>query len=779
MIVVAFILYSKSVQDIVKVSDNKHESWRLVDELRHSSDELTRMARTYVNTKNTMYKIYFDHIVNIRNGLVPRPERYDEIYWDLSLGDNMPKNVSATQVVQLKTLFEKQKFPSSEMDKINLILLNSNKLISHERDAFVMLETKADDIARRMLYNDDFMIKKLAVMQPVDELFVMMKNRTDMAMSTAKSRTIFFRNVFIFLCIFLLLIIWQLKNELLNTLGAGVDIIHDHIKKIGTGDLSCVPPVEIISQDSILGMIIDSQKRLLELEAAVDYRETLLRELVENMKSAVVIYRTIDNGNNFIFKSINRSGERIEKVKREAIIGKLVRDVFPSVESNGIIDIFKRVYTTGKAELMPPFFYKDDRISGWRENYIYRLPTGEIVAVYDDITEQKKYADLLVEARVNADHANQSKSQFLANMSHEIRTPMNAIIGMSELLIETDLDDIQKKYVLLFKKAGENLLGIVNDILDISKIESGKFRIDKFDFNIKSLITEVVEMLDYRAQEKHVVLNYEVSPEISGNLLGDAQRIKQVLINLIGNAIKFTSDGSISIKVNLNKDQVNKGRIVFEIVDTGIGISSEQQQKLFQAFSQVDNSSTNISAGTGLGLVISKKLVEMMGGKIWMNSKEGIGSTFSFTVDCESSSNIQAISVEKSPVPKNQEDKSYRILLVDDLDVNRIIVHEFLKHTKHKIVDAENGQIAFDKLRDEYFDIVLMDIQMPVMDGYTATKMIRDRESIEHRPHTPIVALSAYALVDEQEKSLAIGCDQHLSKPILKNDLLNVLDQLA
>lgn len=774
-IIIVFIFYTNSERKIDSANTRKQEFWILADELRESSDELTRMSRMYVMTGNPLYKNHYESVLNIRDGKQPRPVDYNSTYWDLYNVIKYPPRSDSKIQIALIDLLKNKGLTELEFQKIKLALKNSNELTLIEREAFRLIEANSKARAQNLLFGQEYMNAKFLIMKPLDDFFELLSKRSEQEIAEALKRALILRNLFIVLSITLFVFLFRMQKSLEDTIGGRVDLLYEQILKLGKGDFSYVIPKEKVVPDSVLAWVMDSQTKLRDLETKLDYREAILRELVENMKSAVAIYKPINEGQDFVFSNFNRAGERIEKVKREEIVGKNVKEVFPGVEKFGILEAFKRVHKTGIPENFPISVYQDKRVTGWRENYIYRVPSGEIVVIYDDITEKKIADEELKKAKLDAEKANMAKSQFLANMSHEIRTPMNAIIGMADLLFETDLSDDQKKYVEIFKKSGDNLLNIVNDILDISKIESGNLKIEKNKFNLKNLITEITDMMSVRANEKNIKLKATIDPDMCENLIGDSYRIKQILMNIVGNALKFTFQGYVSIDVRPYPENSPQCKIKFSIQDTGIGITAHQQTKLFQPFSQVDSSITKNFGGTGLGLVISKKLVEMMGGEIEMSSVEGKGTTIGFDIMCEKydPNNDQ---IEESIIPVKLPNKGLKILLVDDSEINRILVHEYLKNTAHVIEDAPNGKIALDAFKKGHFDIVLMDMQMPVMDGYTATKEIRDWENKEHLKHSSIIALTAYALKDEQEKSIKAGCDDHLSKPLRKDDLLQVLN---
>ncbi len=400
-----------------------------------------------------------------------------------------------------------------------------------------------------------------------------------------------------------------------------------------------------------------------------------------------------------------------------------------------------------------------------------------VFAAARDVTERKRVELELQLAKAAAESASQTKSDFLATMSHEIRTPMQAIIGIASLLAKTPLSSEQDKYVQIFRRASDNLLHIINNILDLSKVEASQLETERTRFSSNDLVEKAVEMVAVQAREKNLTLVYEIAPNVPVDLVGDPTLLSQVLINLLGNAIKFTEHGDVALRVMPDSRSAVPSALRFTISDSGIGIPAENLGAVFKRFTQGDSSTTRKYGGSGLGLAISKRLVELMGGRIWAESKVGTGSVFSFVVPIEIWTGAKENTDEHSAKVHGLPLLPLHILLVEDSADNRTITLAYLQDTPYQVEVAENGAIACEKFTMGHYDLVLMDRQMPVMDGLAATRAIRKWEHANGRPLTPIIALTAAAFKGDQEQCAAAGCTAYLSKPIKQDDLLQAIKE--
>jgi signal transduction histidine kinase/CheY-like chemotaxis protein/HPt (histidine-containing phosphotransfer) domain-containing protein len=381
--------------------------------------------------------------------------------------------------------------------------------------------------------------------------------------------------------------------------------------------------------------------------------------------------------------------------------------------------------------------------------------------------------------RQEADRATQAKSEFLATMSHEIRTPLNAVIGMAEVLSATALTTEQQKCVDVLQRNGSALLSLINDILDLSKVESGRVELEAAPFDLRDVIARALEVVEARAAAKGLFLRYTIAPGVLVRLIGDPNRLRQIIVNLLGNGVKFTEHGGLEIRVEFDPEDSRPGCLRLAVSDTGIGISSGQVERIFESFTQADSSTTRKYGGTGLGLTISRQLVELMGGRIWVESTVGSGSTFFFTVklDVQKDQSERAapgVGASVRPLPFG-----LRILLADDSEDNRFLMLSHLSKAQASIDIAENGEAAVKMFNSNRYDLVLMDVEMPIMDGYAATREIRRRERESGARPTPVLALTAHAFADMAAKGVAAGFTDHLTKPIRKATLMEVLSRYA
>jgi PAS domain S-box-containing protein len=468
----------------------------------------------------------------------------------------------------------------------------------------------------------------------------------------------------------------------------------------------------------------------------------------------------------------------------EEIVGENVATIIPSLDTDGHDRFIQRYLNSGVAHIIG----SDREVEARRKDgttFIALLSVGHselgdgkhlFVASIADITNQKQAQQELINAKNKAEDAARTKANFLANMSHEIRTPMNAVIGFSEVVLQDEnLSTENKEHVSTILSSGKNLLNIINDILDFSKVESGNVTLENVCFHLSNAIYDTLRTLQFKADEKELELICEVSDKLPLRVMGDPSRLRQVIINLIGNSIKFTAQGSIILSVEPSND--NK-QILFCIKDTGIGMSSSQVETIFDAFSQADASTNRRYGGTGLGTTISKQLIELMGGKIWIESQEGVGSEFYFTADLPAASNDTHCLFEGDTYIQEsfQSPRSFNVLLAEDVTANATLVDIRLKRQGHSVTWADNGKVAAKQAIEGEFDVVLMDIQMPEMDGLEATKLIRQQRAPELRS-LPIIALTASVMKEDQQECIDAGMNAIVGKPINFDELLSVMEE--
>ena len=521
----------------------------------------------------------------------------------------------------------------------------------------------------------------------------------------------------------------------------------------------------------VQGMFWDVTDRRLT-ENRLKEAHAFLDSIVDN----VPIMLFVKEAEELRFVRFNRASEELVGMDREEVLGKCDFDLFPPELAEFFTQKDRAVLANGVMVEIPEEVL-DTQNHGRRILHTKKIPvldsTGQprfLLGISEDITEKKQTEIALQEAKEAAEAASRAKSDFLANMSHEIRTPMNAVLGMTELLLDTKLDGTQREYVKMVHESGESLLSLINDILDFSKIESGKFNLDQTEFNLHEMLGDTMKTLAVRASHKDLELAVHVATDVPAALVGDPGRLRQIVMNLVGNAVKFTERGEIVLDVSCRSRDAETVELLFLVRDTGIGIPKEKIDRIFQAFEQADTSTTRRYGGTGLGLTITSRLVQLMGGSIWVESTPGMGSTFFFTarigIAAHGASNQNGNGIAQL--------KGTRVLLVDDNATNRLILTEILENNHLRPVAAQTASDAFEKIRKaramgEPFSLLLTDVNMPDVDGFMLIEKIRRDERLRD---LTIIVLTSGDRPGDHDLCEKLNVAAHLRKPIKQSELM-------
>ena len=828
--------------ELVKSQEIRYQSYLRADELRQSSDDLTRFARTYVITQDPKYQQMYRDVLAIRNGEKPRPVNYERIYWDLFAPDAVKPRPDG-RAVPLETLMQELGFTPEEFSLLQEAKRNSDGLVNIEEISMHAIKGLYQDdsgqftkkgpadpeSARSMMHSQSYHFEKAKIMKPIDDFFVLLGDRTKGQVKRLTDTgfrylfviigSILALNILAFSGYYLIRVRMRHMRSLIDTMveAQKCDDLSLRANTIATNEIgqagqafnslmnTVQKSVEEATQtaDSLqkVNQSIERENQdqtgLNALSAALQ-GEQKIGVLAVNLLDSLAAFLKFQTGILYVRTAedtlermatyalpMNKGPQTIHL--EEGLIGQAARDQKPKVitEAHAYANILVGVGDISPANVLIYPLMHNEKTMGVLElgaltpftptqmEWIQKASSTMAVAIRMslDIGDREKNRKELEIARDAADKANRAKGDFLANMSHEIRTPMNAIIGMSYLSMKTDLTPKQFDYIKKIDVSAKSLLGIINDILDFSKIEAGKLDMEEIEFDLIETVERAANMIIAKAHEKeNVEVLFHIDPKIPHFLLGDPTRLGQVLINLGSNAVKFTEAGEVVLMTKPIEVNENTVKLQFSVRDTGIGMTEAQKSKLFQAFEQADAATTRKYGGTGLGLTISKRLVNMMGGDIWIESQKGVGSEVSFTA----SFGICMDRVKEHYLAPD-ELSGKRVLVVDDNRSARQIFVGMLESLKFEVLQASSGEKALSTIgrvkKDQPFDVILMDWKLPGIDGIETSRRILHTSDLSKRPK--IILVTAY---DHDEASQMVdkyGLDGLLIKPVSPSTLLD------
>ncbi|HEX5312540.1 PAS domain-containing hybrid sensor histidine kinase/response regulator [Aquabacterium sp.] len=795
VVVVCFAVYVGAEKRIDRANDVRFQTLALSEELRRSSDDLTRMVRVYVATGNPVYKQYYQEILSIRDGKTPRPIDYQNVYWDLVTPDNQrPRPMGAP--ISFLRLLQEAGCTQAEFAKLARAKANSDALTRIEFAAMALLEASKPvseaDRARAldMLTNAAYQQAKAGIMRPISEFNSMVAQRTLQAVRDEEANATRMRILLIAIGTIPMVLIWRVRGSLLAILGGSVSEVYKSIELIGRGDFTRTIPVERGMSDSVLGWLSATQENLALLNTQRKLAEDALRQSEQRFNRALdeMMEGCMLLGFDWTILYINQAGAQHAQKQRADLMGRKLTDVFPGIEQSDVYALYRQVMDERIQRRQEVSFHFPDGSVRWFDLAV--TPTMEgISALGLDITERRQLAqrremmtsqleqlvaqrtaelqDLLDVVRKSS----AAKSTFLSGMSHELRTPMNAILGFSQLLLMQDLPDRQKGMILEIQRAGHHLLALIDDLLDLTRVESGKVSLSITSVRLSDVVGDALSMARYHIDRMRIEVENHCASEIC--VQADPVRLRQVLVNLLTNAAKYNREqGRITIDTTTTEQQ----GLRLAISDTGHGIQSEQIPLLFRSFERLGAERSGIQ-GTGIGLAMSKQLTELMGGKIGVTSQPGVGSTFWLELPLAHRDLHEDAGATPSVDESNLPMHPLQVLYIEDSPANLNVVNGlFALRPCWHLYTAETGSAGLDIAKSRALDVILLDIHLPGMDGYEVLQALRSDKATQS---IPVIALSADAMPEQVERGLQAGFHAYLPKPLDLPHLMNVLDALA
>lgn len=781
LISVVFILseYQRAVDQLENAYKMQHQSLVLADELRQSSDDLTRMARTHVITGKEMFKEQFHTVLDIRNGEQPRPKHYNRIFWDFYTLDGSKPELDGNKI-PLRTLMKQAGFPEEELsllyesqkesdDLTNLETkaMNAIKGIFQDRNGKYTIKKEPDfALARKIMHGEQYHRAKIAIMKPLNEFYKAFETRTQKrvneAHETVKQMETYLSLAVLFLIIlfvfsFIFIILYRIIHP--------VEMLNKGMLKLAKNEMDIDLPQKVFMDEvsEMIGAVEVFKDNAIQLIESQKQNERLLDLAGEGIFG-------LDSKGRFIF--VNPTASSLLGFSSKELIGEYINKTIAKhlfkkgAQQKERLMLVKKEDQTflSKAGKEFPIDYVSTPIFSNNST----LLEGSVV-VFSDITKRKEYENQLKKATTEAQKANKSKSIFLTNMSHELRTPLNAILGFATLLKKSpQINTEEKQNIETIYRSGQHLLSLINEILEFAKIEAGKININKNEFNLFKVLEDIESMFDSRCKAKGLNFSLNIDKSVPNYIMCDEKRLRQIFINILGNSLKFTEKGFIKVDI-----KTQDSKLFVDVSDSGVGMSEEALKIVFKPFEQIEEKKHKHD-GTGLGLAITKELVEKMGGFILAKSEENKGSIFSFCLGIEKIDFVQEDENIEQNIIKVKNSYDINILVADDTKANRDLLVQLLNSYNINTVQAKDGQEVLECTKNQKFDLIFMDILMPNLNGLEATKILKANKETKD---IPIIAISANVFEDDKQKALASGADFFLPKPFEEKVIANSLQK--